>query len=439
MAGLLAAQVLTQHFERVTLVERDHFPQTPEQRAGVPQARHLHVLLARGHQVLEKFFPGLDAELQAAGVPRVELGYDTTAFTRGGWMPRFHSGIFTSSVSRVLLEYTVRCRLLGNERIEVMEGWQANGLTTTPDRSRITGVQLQARGGSREERTLEADFVVDAGGRTSHSPDWLEALGYGKTEETIVNSFLGYSTRWYRKSAGFREFWRDILIASVPPENPRGAALWEVEGDRWVVTLAGVNRDYPPTEEAGFMDFARSLAVPTLYDAIRDAEPISDIYGYQRTENRRRHFERFTRWPEGFVVMGDAACGFNPVYGQGMSVAAMESETLDTCLRDGARHNLTARFQKQLSKVIDLPWLMATGEDLRYPETEGERPGALTRLTQKYIDQVQVRMSEDVEIARTFMEVSNLVKPPAALFQPAYVWKVLAKWNSSPQPAVQPA
>lgn len=426
MSGLLAARVLTDFFERVTIIERDQFPDAPENRGGVPQARHLHVLLTRGHDIMESLFPGLDAELEAAGVPRVEWGYDTTGFTRGGWLPRFHGGIFTRSVSRTMLEWTVRRRLQNISCIQIMEGWQVSGLLTSDDKSRVTGVMAQARGGSREERTLNADLVVDASGRNSHTPEWLQTLGYGAVDETVVNSFLGYSTRWFKKSPTFSEFWKDILILGIPPVGTRGAALWEVEGNRWVVTLAGANRDYPPTDEAGYMEFLRSLPTTVLYDVVKDAEPISDIYGYQRTENRWRHYERLPRWPEGFAVTGDAACGFNPVYGQGMTAGAIEAQALQACLREGM-DGAGARFQKRLAKDIQAIWVMATGEDLRYPATEGDRPGAFTRLVQKYFDRVQLILPNDTDMARTFLEITNLITPPTALFKPAYVWKVLTR------------
>ncbi len=421
MAGLLTAQALTEFFDRVTVIERDLYPAGAEQRAGVPQARHLHVLLARGHQIIESLLPGLDAELDGAGAPRVELGYDTTIYGRGGWVPRFHSGLYSRSVSRVLLDYTTRCRLLANPRVTFMEGWQVSGLTASADQSRVTGVRAQMRGGSREERTLEADFVVDASGRTSHAPEWLTAIGYDAPEETVVNAFLGYATRWYKKQPEFKAFWKDLLIASQPPHNPRGGALWEVEGGRWVVTLAGANRDYPPTDEAGFMEFTRSLPHPAIYEAIQEAEPLGDIYGYQRTENRLRHYDRLTRWPSGFAVLGDAVCAFNPVYGQGITTGAMQVEALQAALRAGD----PASLRQRIARVIQTTWLMATGEDYRYPATEGPRPGFSTKLMHRYIDRVQVLLCQDTALAQTFTEVSSLVTPPAALFKPAYVWKAL--------------
>ncbi|NWG16128.1 MAG: FAD-dependent monooxygenase [Chloroflexi bacterium] len=425
LVGLMAARVLADYFEQVTIIERDRFPAGPEPRAGVPQARHLHVLLARGNQIMQRLFPGLDAELDAAGVSRVELGYDTAIYTRGGWGPRFHSGIFTRSISRALLEHTVRARLLAYGRVSILEGWQADGLIAHPDGLRVTGVTIQARGGSAETRTLDAALVVDASGRASRAPEWLQSLGYDAPQETIINAFLGYASRWYEKPAGFATFWKDLLIASLPPYNARGGGLWEVEDGRWVVTLAGANRDYPPTDEAGFMDFARSLPVPDLYDAIRQARPLGEIYGYRRTENRWRHYERLSRWPEGFAVLGDAACGFNPIYGQGMTVGALQVEMLESCLRTGDLPGVGWRFQKGMRAAVQAAWLMATGEDFRYPATEGGRPDLASRLVQRYVDRFQVLLADDTKMARAFLEVTNLMQPPESLFRPAFAWRVL--------------
>jgi 2-polyprenyl-6-methoxyphenol hydroxylase-like FAD-dependent oxidoreductase len=441
VAGLLAARVLANHFQRVTIIERDHLPDNPEIRAGVPQAHHLHVLLARGHAILEGFFPGIDAELDKAGAPLIEWGYDTNGLGRGGWMPHFHSGIKTRSVSRALLEWQIRQHLLRDYPVEFLPETQVTDLVTSDDKTKILGVDVQTRGGTREQKRILADLVVDASGRTSHAPEWLQALGYDAPTETHVNSFLGYSTRWYKRPTSLKQESKGVIISNEPPKGLRAGGLWEVEGDRIVVTLVGINRDFPPTDEQGFLDFARSLPASTVYDAIRDAEPLSEIYGYQRTANRLRHFELLGRMPEGLVVMGDAACAFNPVYGQGMTTGALGAVELDESLskHGGDLSGLGLEFQKRLAKATTIPWLMATGEDLRYPATEGQRPGFATRLVQKYIDQVQLLTPHDENAARVFFQVTNLIRPPTAFFQPTIILKVLRRLLSGGKAAPQSA
>jgi 2-polyprenyl-6-methoxyphenol hydroxylase-like FAD-dependent oxidoreductase len=438
MTGLLTARVLTDHFERVTIIERDHLPNGPELRNGVPQARHLHVLLARGLNIMEDLFPGIGAELEAAGAPAMHWGKETATLVASGWSPIFESSIRTRSASRAFLEWHVRQRLLKNENIHVIEGSQVDSLVTTPDKSHVTGVQLRTRGANQEAQTLEADLVVDASGRGSHTPDWLESLGYQKPEQTEVNSFLGYSTRWYKHPVHFPPGLKVILIGTRPPDKLRGGGMMQVENDQWVLTLVGMNKDYPPIDEAGFLEFARSLLSPELYDAIKDTEPTSDISGYQRTANQLRHYEKLERWPDCFVALGDAVSAFNPLYGQGMTTGAMGAAALGECLRDWNERNLDGLahvFQKRLAKVIEIPWLMATGEDLRYPGTEGDRPTAMDRLVQKYINRVIHLIPGNPDVFNTFVQVSNLLAPPTALFRPGIVAKVTASFfNGSAQP-----
>ena len=275
-----------------------------------------------------------------------------------------------------------------------------------------------------------AGLVVDASGRTSQLPTWLQALGYEAPRETTINSFLGYASRWYEKPAGFAADWKCLLIAPKPLSNPRSAVIYPIENGQWIVTLGGISRVFPPTDEAGFLEFARQLTTPALHDAIQNAEPLSSIFGYQRTENRWRHYEALTRWPMGLAVLGDAVCAFNPVYGQGITTGALGALTLARCLHAQAtRHaDVTAiglPFQRALAQVNQTAWLMATGEDFRWPATEGGRPGTLTRLLHRYMDQVLQIASHDAFAQHAFMQVSHLVKPPSHLFSPAIMARVI--------------
>ncbi|MBI1278158.1 MAG: 2-polyprenyl-6-methoxyphenol hydroxylase-like oxidoreductase [Anaerolineaceae bacterium] len=427
MTGMLAARVLSDHFEHVTIIDRDHLPEVAELRDGTPQARHLHVLLAKGLQIVEDLFPGIKAEMSAKGAVTLIWGQDTTVYMKYGWMPAFDSAIQTLGISRMLLEWCVRERIRVNPRIQTLERTKVKHLVTAENNQRVIGVQIQAKGENTETSALKADLVVDATGRTTHTPEWLVNMGYGQVEESVINSFLGYATRSYKRPETFPKDKKMITIQSLPPNIPRGGVIMEIENDECVVTLAGVNKNYPPTDEDGFLEFARNLLSPAIYDIIRDAEPISNIYGYQRTENRWRHYERLTQWPDGFVVLGDAACAFNPVYGQGMTTGALEALELNKVLTEYTGKNstgMTKSFQSRLAKVIETPWLMATGEDLRYPGTEGGKTSWQDRLVQKYIERFIDAMPLYPEIADTFVQVMNLITSPTALFQPRILLKV---------------
>lgn len=435
IAGLFAARVLLNHFEQVTLIERDHLegetapqslPNSPTFRPGVPQSWHVHVLLTRGQRLLEQFFPGITAELAAAGAPTIDWTADWRMLGVWGWFPRIQSGLTGVACSRVLLEWVVYQRLKAYPNLTLLKGTQVKGVLMNADQSRVVGVKTNQQ--DQPIDSLEADLVVDASGRNSALPAWLQAIGYEAPRETVINSFLGYASRWYQRPKDFQSDWQGITLAPHPSQHSRGGTLYPVEGDRWVVTLGGMATDQAPTDEAAFLEFARSLRDSSLYDAIRQAEPLSPIYGYRRTENRWRHYERLHHLPEGFVAVGDAVCAFNPVYGQGMTVAALGALTLDQCLRQATGKQFTPRFQRQLARLITNPWRMATAEDCRWPTTEGPRPNWIAALLQRYGDQVVLLATERKDVFQTFAKVVHLIDPPTVLFHPRIAAQVLTSF-----------
>ncbi len=292
----------------------------------------------------------------------------------------------------------------------------------------MTGVKLRSNGSTV---TLPAQLVVDASGRDSKAPQWLQSLGYEIPQETIVNSFLGYASRSYQSLSHNHVDYKALYLVPKAPDSSRGGVLYQVEDGRWMALLIGVGRDYPPNDEAGFLNFARSLSSPEIYEAIIDAQPVSPIYSYQRTENRMRHYEQLSRLPENFVVLGDAVCAFNPVYGQGMTVAALGALTLDQCLRNRTSAHqrqltgLAQEFPKKLAKVNSVPWMMATSDDFRWSTTEGGKPDLMTRLMHKYLDRVMWLAGENPEVYKAFAEVLHLLKPPTTLFYPGILARVL--------------
>ena len=451
IAGLLAARVLAEHVDRVTVVERDRPPTGLEFRPGVPQSRHVHALLVRGRELLEGLFPGLGAELAAAGAERLEWSADILWHGPFGWGGRARFGLMTYSASRELLESVVRRRLVRDTRITFLEGHQVAELV--PDaRGDVEGVLLQPHGDRLQTEAsplaVRADLVVDASGRDSRAPRWLEAIGFPAPTETVVNAFLGYASRCYHRAPGEDRPWKSAIIQRARPHGTRSGVLAPLEGNRWILTLAGAARDYPPTDEAGFLDFARTLPHPLLYETVRDLAPASPIWGFRRTENGLRHYERVEQRPERFIVLGDAACAFNPSYGQGMTVAAIHAATLHRCLLaqraarpDGSLIGFAEQFQHELARDLRVPWLMATGEDFRHPATEGPRPGRMRRVTHWYLDRVIERANSDNVVQRVFLEVVHLLRRPTALFRPDIALRVLGPWErraASSQPPPPP-
>jgi 2-polyprenyl-6-methoxyphenol hydroxylase-like FAD-dependent oxidoreductase len=428
IAGLTAARVLTQYFDRVTVVERDRYPEDPVARQGVSQSHQVHVLLSQGQRILEQLFPGLKDELADKGAASIDWIADYSLCLQGRWTPRFKSEIVSCACTRNLLEATIRKRLADDPKVEFKEASLITGLLATTDNTAVTGVQIRSNGITEK---LPAQLVVDASGRDSKAPQWLQSLGYEMPQETKVNSFLGYASRSYQSLSQSHVDYKVLNLIAKAPDSRRGGVLYQVENGQWMALIAGVGRDYPPSDEAGFLNFARSLSSPEIYEAIINADPISPIYSYQRTENRMRHYEKLSRLPENFVVLGDAVCAFNPVYGQGMTVAALGALTLDKCLRNctsadqGSYIGLAQEFSKKLAKVNSVPWMMATSDDFRWSTTEGGKPDLITRLMHKYIDRVIWLAGENPHVYKVFTEVSHLLKPPTTLFYPGILARVL--------------
>ncbi len=435
MAGLFTARVLSDHFAKVTVLERDILPEAPIARKGIPQARHAHVLLTRGQRILSQLFPGIETELSAAGALRVDWGLEAQLFSVTGWVTPRPSDLVSYACSRDLLEWLVRQRVRALSNVEFVSEARVGRLLSTPDHKRILGVELEAAVGQKlgQKQSMTADLVVDASGRTSKLPEWLQQMGFAQPSESVVSSSLGYATRWYEIPDDFAGEWRAMLIAARPPQQTRGGLVLVAEHNRWLVTLSGYNADYPPTDEDGFLAFTRSLASPAIYEAIKHAKAITPVYGYQRTENRRRHYEALTL-PDGVVALGDAVCAFNPVYGQGMTMGGLAALELDRCLKIADKKStlagITPIFQKRLAKVNDIAWMLATGEDFRWPSTVGER-SKLMALTHGYLGELQKMFASDPEVSYLFWSVAHLITPPTAMFAPKMVAKVVRQWLRS--------
>lgn len=443
LAGLLAARVLAEHFDRVTVVERDAYPSGASVRKGVPQASHVHALMRRGQQVLERLFPGLLGELLADGALLVDTAGEVAWLTPKGCGARFPSELNVIGFTRPLLDLRVRRRLAHDPRVRILEETETLRLLPGAGDGRVRGILCRTRRPGGAEERLRADLFVDATGRGSRAPRWLEELGYRAPSETVLDAHLGYASRLYRVPVGFDSNWKGTYVQAAPPERTRGGIMLPVEGGRWLLTLIGGGRDYPPADEEGFLEFARSLASPVIYDAVKSAEPLTPVRCYRATENRRRHYERLRRQPDNLLVTGDAACAFNPVYGQGMTAAALGALALDESLREQRRRHLggdlsglARRFQKLLARANAAPWLLATGEDFRYQGVEGGAPGVLTRLMHRYMDAVVSLSTRDEAVRLVLLENVHMLKTPPSLFHPRVSLRVLARTlGLTPRPA----
>ncbi len=447
MAGLCTARVLSDHFDTVTVLDRDTCPDGAFERAGVPQSRHVHALLVRGRQELNRLFPGFDTLMLERGAHEIDFGSDFATLRSWGWERCHPTGMITLFASRNLIEATVRELFHKLPNVDLREQTSVTGLgMTATGRPHIDTVHVVPRAAG-EPTSIQADLVVDASGRASKAPDWLQELGITPPHETIVNAHTGYSSRWYQAPDQLPKewWWKGIWLDLKLPEQPLAGVLFPVEHNRWIVTLAGVSKHYPPKDEDEFTAALSQLRSPVLADAVRVAKPISSVYAYRKMANRFRRYEKWTARVDGFIAVGDSTCAFNPVYGQGMTTGTLSAGTLDECLKKyGPTHpELSRHFFKAQARVQAAPWGLATGADFSLPETEGDRPKG-ARIVGPYMNALFMAAIEDMTLRRHVGEVLQMLKPPSSFFTPAVMGRiakgVFRRWlqNKSEQ-SVPPA
>ena len=421
MAGLLAARVVAEAYDRVTVLERDRLPAVGEPRKGVPQDRHVHLLLPRGQEVLEKLFPGLIDQLAQAGAPTCDLFAQARFAPSGHFLARVDTGVRALHASRPFLEGHVRERVRRLANVEVVEGCEVVGLRTSEDRSRVTGVHVRPVG-TQGDDLWGADLVVDAAGRGGRSCAWMEELGYRPPPEETVRIGVGYASCRLRLDS--KALGGDRLIGVGPePGRPTGMALSAIEGERWILTLFGYGPRRPPADPEGFRTFASEVAPPDVFAAMRDVELPERIATHRLESNQRRRYERLRRFPVGLLVVGDALCSFNPVYGQGMTVAALEAEALRRFLEAGDPRS-AGRFFREAARSVDHAWKMAVGADLALPEVQGDR-SVQVRVVNAYMRRLLRAAEADPMVVIAFMRVTGMTDPLPRLLHPPIAARVL--------------
>ncbi|MER6025713.1 FAD-dependent monooxygenase [Streptomyces sp. NPDC001851] len=440
LAGLLAAHVLAGHADRVTVVERDRFPDGTGPRPGVPQSRHPHVLLEGGQVALESLLPGFVAELRAAGAPRVGMPSDMVQWQNGRWFRRLPATTHIYTGSRAQLEELVRRRVLANPVISAVEGTDVVGLLG--DASRVRGVLVRDRSGDArgEQRALEADLVVDASGGGTKAPQWLTAIGAEAPHEETIDTGLAYASRVYRGRSGVLD--GDTCGYYVYPgrDQVHGGGALPLEDGTHLVIVSGLRGDEPPTGDDEFVPFIKKrLPHPPLHQWLDEAEPLSPAFGHRRTANIRRRYDLPGRRPAGFLATGDALCTFNPIYGQGMAVAAMSAVALREALADPRRIPTTRRVQRALIAASRQAWDISAGADRKMPGAVGTAvaAGPADQVADWYLQRVMERYPGDPVVGPAFRSVLTLCAPVTALFAPAVVRAVLLR-PPAPTPTEPP-
>jgi 2-polyprenyl-6-methoxyphenol hydroxylase-like FAD-dependent oxidoreductase len=420
MGGLLAARALSDFFATVTVLERDVFPLADAPRKGVPQGHHAHGLLSRGRSVIESFFPGWTDEVVSSGGVRADIANDANWIGHGVSLKTAPSQMVGLLASRPVLEGHVRRRLLALKNVRAIEGCAVQALLADEKGEAIKGVRVRVDNGP--EQTISADLVVDASGRGSSSPAWLEGLGFARPPEERIEIGIGYTTRVYRRRSSDLDGKLAVVVAGSGPNWRNGTILFQSD-DRWIVSIGGYFGDHAPDDDQMFAAYAGSLPTSDIHDIVAHAEPLTDFVSYRYPANLRRRYERLKRFPRNYLVFGDALCSFNPVYGQGMTVAAQEASLLQACLRKGTA-DLARRFFHAAKTAIDTPWDIAVGNDLRHPQVSGPRPPKV-RFFNWYVGKLHMAARRDAKLTNAFLEVANLQASPLLLLHPAVVLRVL--------------
>lgn len=438
MAGLLAARVLSAHFDEVVLLERDALPDGPGLRRGTPQAAHAHGLLARGQQILESLFPGFTERLVAQGAVCGDIGSQVILRSdrqRFASRPQGTQGI---CASRCLIEAELRNRVAALPGVTLIDRARVIEPVHDSRGGRVTGLRWALDGLDAEARELAAALVIDCSGRGSHSPQWLRDWGYDAPQEERVTVRIGYATQYVERPPSPPPLAAVICTASPGLPLPGVLLAQEPEGGgpaRWVVTLGGYGPDALPADADAMLARARAMGSPEIEEVLAQGRPLGPVQRYSFPHSQRRRYERLKRFPAGYLVLGDAITSFNPIYGQGMTVAACEAEALGRALRGGL-DGLHRRFFPAAAKAIDIPWQLAVGADLALPQVQGPLPLPL-RIVNAYVARLQRAAVHDAEVAAAFGRVMHLLAAPGSLFAPGILWRVWRRGGRGAAPMIR--
>lgn len=418
MAGLCTARILADAFEEVTLIDQDPQPDEPSTRRGVPQSQHIHNLLEAGRKTLEDLFPGFSEELLSAGAVVLDIPRDGRMYVEGDFIAAGPQRRPIYCATRPLIEHTVRQRVTELDGVQVRSNCQWTDYLLDGDSTTVDGVVVKSQRSEPEE--LAADQVVDATGRTSRTASWLEDHGYPSPPVDEVTINVTYTTTFVDRPPADR---RGLLVMPAPGQ-PDGGVFVPVEDDRWVMTLWSMHSDDPPTDPESVLEYTADLPIPYLRRLLDEHSWRKDaIAHYPFPSNLRRRYEDLDRFPDGLLVLGDAIASFNPIYGQGMTVAALEAVQLHHCLAANGRDDLPHRFFDRIKETVDIAWNMAAGGDHQFPETEGPKPRG-TDILNWYLSRLFRKAHTDGELFDAFSRVQMMEQPPTTLLHPAVVWRV---------------
>lgn len=419
ISGLLAARALSDTFDEVLLVERAELPATPEPRSTVPQGRHGHGLLAGGIDALERLLPGLIAELAACGCQSGDNLRDVSWIFGGKRLAIGNAGVPGLAVARPMLEHAIRRRVLARRGVAIRTGARVVGLVVAD--GRVTGVRIAAP--DETVTTLSADVIVDAMGRPSTVPDLLEQAGYAAPSVEEVALETNYVSRTYARTKAHARFGVGVLVVASP-DTPRGGTAFAIAPDVWLVSQYAFGSVRPPLDTDASQSFARSLGGPQLAQLLETSQPIGEPAAMKFRSSRRHHYETLRNLPDGLFVCGDAIASFNPTFGQGITVAALQAERLAHLGARVLASGANRRFLRDASAIVDVAWNTAAGRSFTFAGVHG-RPTVRMRISNAYLPRVVALAHSDVTVATALMRAIHFLAPPASLFAPSIAAKVM--------------
>jgi 2-polyprenyl-6-methoxyphenol hydroxylase-like FAD-dependent oxidoreductase len=421
IGGLAMAGALAKSFEQVDVLERDRLTAFPAPRSGTPQDRHPHGLLAGGLKALGEIFPGFECDLERAGGVPVRFAQDVQ-YERAdiGVLPFRDVGIVALCASRPLIEFVLRCRAERIANIALRPECRVTGIVPARTDGVVQGVRFDAGPGC--PGSLEADLVVDASGRAAPTLTLLDTLGWERPAETEIGVDIGYATVVVPIPDNAPPGWKAVLTQPEPPELPLHAILLPMEDSHWISVIADHDGTARIESWDDFLDAARSLYSPTIFNALRCARPPDGIRHFRFSASVWKHFERLPRLPRGVLPVADGLCRFNPIHGQGMSSAALQARLLQDAL-DGASGEpdpvmaVQARFMAEIAAVLETPWSMSTSADLAFAGTRGERPANFAEAREFEAALFRAAVADPV-VHRALIEVAQLLQPYSRLQEP---------------------
>jgi 2-polyprenyl-6-methoxyphenol hydroxylase-like FAD-dependent oxidoreductase len=412
MAGLLAAAALADVVGEVTIIEKDTLPETSKVRKGVPQGAHVHTLLGYGVEAMEKLLPGLMADVYAAGAMKIRRNHDIWFHDAVGPTPIRDVGILTPSVTRPLLEHVTRQRVQALPNVHLRDATKM--LELEVDRQgRIVGLHVEV---AATPELISADLVVECSGRASNLATWLPAHGYGEVPAQRLKILMGYTSGFFRLPPDLAENSKACLMLAVPPGS-RAAYLTPVDGGLWLATMYGRGRDTAPRDADGFIAWAKGLPHPVIHEILVQAEPVSDFKTYKIPFGVWYRYDQMPGFPDGLLPMGEALASFNPMYGQGMSLAAGQALSLRAAVSIGLDSDLTARYFDGCNTLNGVGWSVMETRDFAHESTSGERP---YDLEDRWRTAMAIRgLAEvDPEVHALSVRVTHRLEPPSVMARP---------------------